>query len=448
MVEAFDCCIVGGGIAGLLTGAALSRNGLKTLLVEKTANLGGRSACVEHKKGYLVDSGIHVIRYCKKSPTAIIFKKFLGEKLKLIELGDAKFFSEEKWHDYPLSAAAIQTTTFFNEEERAKFMKILSEEIIKGKPEPLLDRNIKDWLEEIENKYDLKTKAPKTFLQVLAKFMLVSYGHLDKLSTGELVAGIKLGLKAGKGACYPQGGWKPLIEKLASFIKENGEIRTVTEVSEVIVEDGKARGVKIDGNIINSKIVILNVPAPEIFSLVDEKHFSKEFVKKCKEILPTSGISIDYGLKSKISEFNGSVLSAEPFTMSIFTSNIDPSVAPEGEQLYTIFQPTPLDVLKDEQQSNAYVKKIEEIIAKMFPGFFEQVSWKRIIKFPLVDGAIPFVTQHRNKRPSVKSDVIKNLYFTGDTYNGPGTGGEIAHASAELCIKTIIKDLELVVTKT
>jgi phytoene dehydrogenase-like protein len=444
MTEEVDCIICGAGIAGLLTGAALSRAGLKILMLEKTANLGGRSLCIE-KEGFLVDMGIHVIRYCKKSPTATIFKKLLGEKekLDLIELGDAKLFSGGKWYDYPLSAAAIQTTTFFNDVEKQQFMKILSEEIIQAKAITLLDKNVKEWIAEAEKKYDIKPGAARLFLETLAKFMLVSSGDLDKLSVGELVAGIQLGLKAGKGACYPSGGWKRFIKRLAAILKENGEIRMKTKVEKVLIEAGKIKGVIADGKIINSKIVIVNLPAQEIFTVLDEKLFSAAFIEKCKNLIPTAGVSIDYGLRKKVSDFNGSVLSTEPFTMSIFTSNIDSSVAPEGKQLYTIFQPTALDVIKNEEKANEIVKQIDKLAEEMFPGVSESVLWKRVLKFRMVDGAIPFISQHRDKRPSVKSEKIEGLYFTGDTYNGPGTGGEIAHASAELCITTIMKDLNI-----
>ena len=153
------------------------------------------------------------------------------------------------------------------------------------------------------------------------------------------------------------------------------------------------------------------------------------------------------GLKEKISDLDGIILSAEPFTMANFVSNIDPTVAPEGKQLYTIFQPTPVEVINDKAKSDEVVKTIEKLLEEMFPGFSEKVLWKRVVKWRMVDGAIPFVTQHRHKRPSVKSAEIEGLYFVGDTYNGPGTGGEIAHASAELCIKQIMKDLNLAIIK-
>lgn len=449
MTEEYDCIIVGAGIGGLLTGAALSQGlGLKTLMLEKTGVLGGRSGVIE-KEGFSVDSGLHVIRYCKKSPTATIFKKLLGkkEKLELIELGDAKLFSGGEWYDYPLSASAIETTTFFNEEEREQFKRILGEEIIGAKVDELFDKNVKDWIDATEKKFGIKPGPARIFLEALTKLILVSYGNLDKLSVGELIAGVQLGLKAGKGSCYPAGGWKPLIENLAKKIESNGEIRKKTKVEKVIIENKKVVGVQIGDKTIKSKIVVVDIPAQELFTVLDEELFSKDFVEKCRSIIPTAGVSIDYGLKEKLSELNGMILSSDPFTMSKFTSNIDPTVAPEGKQLYTIFQPTPVDVVSDKEKSDEVIENIEKLLNEMFPGFSNKVQWKRAVKWRMVDGAIPFITQHRNKRPSVKSDEIEGLYFTGDTYNGPGTGGEIAHASAELCIRAIMKDLNLAIIK-
>ncbi len=443
-IEEVDCVIIGAGIAGLLTGAALSRTGFKILVLEKTAIVGGRSFYLE-RDGFIVDNGIHVIRYCKKSPTALIFKKLLGkrEKLKLIKTGDAKLYADRKFHEYPLSASAIQSTTFFNDEEKQQFLEILNEEVIKADVEPLFDVSIQTWIDDAEKKYGIKPGPARVFLETLGKMMLVSYGELDKLSAGELVDGIKVGLKADKGSCYISGGWKELIGRLMAIIRENGEVRTKTEVSSVIVENKKVKGVKVAGKPIHAKIVIVNVPAQEIFSILDEGLFPRSFVERCKNLIPTAGVSIDYGLKQKVSEWDGNIFTAAPFTLSLFTSNLEPAVAPEGKQLYTIFQPTPLDVINDKTKSDEVAKDLEKLVEEMFPELPKNVLWKRVMKYKVADGALPLITQHRHKRPSVKSDYIEGLYFTGDTYDGPGTGGEIAHSSAELCIKTIMQDYKL-----
>ena len=124
--------------------------------------------------------------------------------------------------------------------------------------------------------------------------------------------------------------------------------------------------------------------------------------------------------------------------MSVFTSNLDEKIAPEGEQLYTIFQPTDLDVLTDKNKSEQVKNNLINILNNMYPNFSNKIIWHRTY-IGVADGAAPFVTQHRNKRPNVRSE-IKGLYFTGDSYSAAGTGGEIAHTSALLCANSILED--------
>jgi len=58
----YDVVIVGGGISGLSSLVALNKKGLKVLLLEKSAFLGGRAFSFEDQKtGEIVDNGQHVI---------------------------------------------------------------------------------------------------------------------------------------------------------------------------------------------------------------------------------------------------------------------------------------------------------------------------------------------------------------------------------------------------
>jgi all-trans-retinol 13,14-reductase len=104
-----DITIVGGGISGLLTGAILAKKGHNVMLFEKSSKLGGRSNSIE-KEGYIVDFGLHVIRYSTKSAIAKIFKKYLGEKLEMFNLGDIKLFKNGAFHDFPLSMRGLAST--------------------------------------------------------------------------------------------------------------------------------------------------------------------------------------------------------------------------------------------------------------------------------------------------------------------------------------------------
>jgi hypothetical protein len=80
----------------------------------------------------------------------------------------------------------------------------------------------------------------------------------------------------------------------------------------------------------------------------------------------------------------------------------------------------------------------------MYPGIKKKIKWKRILKLPIIDGAINYIGQTRDKRPNVKADSIQGLYFAGDTYNGPGLGGDIAPSSARLCAYTVLIDRQVI----
>ena len=84
---------------------------------------------------------------------------------------------------------------------------------------------------------------------------------------------------------------------------------------------------------------------------------------------------------------------------------------------------------------------MEKLIYQIYPGIEQKVKWKRPLIIPVMDGAVNYIGQTRDKRPNVKSDVITGLFFSGDTYNGPGLGGDIAPSSARLCAHRILEEL-------
>ncbi|MHA1300609.1 MAG: phytoene desaturase family protein [Candidatus Helarchaeota archaeon] len=434
---AFDTIIVGGGISGLLVGAILSKKGQKVLVLEKSPIVGGRANSIEYKKGYIVDWGIHLLRYSNKSTLAKqIFKKMLGEKLKIVNCGDIQLFQDGAFHDFPLSMRGLATTDIFNEEEKKAFGPVLVD-ILNLNVEKYLDVSVPDFIKELEEKHGNFSDPIRDFLIIVANLMCVST-KTELLSTGEFVDGIKTGAKAPSGTSYPIGGWKAILDRLVEIIQENGEIRTKTKVDSVKVENNTVKGINVGSEFIEAETIVLAVPVKNIFELIPESNFSTEFVKTVKNIIPTGGIWIDFGLKEKISEHNGTILTKTPFTMSFFASNLDPNVAPEGEQLYTIFQPTEVEIFEDREKAKKIEEDLMKLLNEMYPNFSEKVIWHRT-SVGIADGAAPFITQHRNKRPNVKSE-IKGLYFTGDSYGAPGTGGEISHTSAHLCAKAIIAD--------
>ncbi len=431
----YDVIIVGAGEGGLFTGAILAKNGLKTLVLEKKSRIGGRAMSFEYKQGYIVDWGIHSIRYGKKGVIPTIFRKDLGIKLKLLEYGHGKLFRNGEWIGMPTGIKEFMTTPLLSEEERELFIPLFLD-IVKLKVEDYLDVSIKDFFKDKitnENLWEL--------IRLIAAALMVT-PEIERASMGEMIYGIKQVVAAGKGATYPEGGWKGIFDKLTDIISENGEIRTNTAAKKVIISGNKVEGILLedDTKLVSDKVVVA-MPSQKIFSILPESKFPSSFINLCKNLINSSGVSVDIGLKEKYSEDRGLIAVDEPMCLGAFTSNIDPSTAPENEQLFTFVQHVPKEVLEDPQEAKRVLARTESLIYQIYPGIEQKIKWKRPLIIPVMDGAVNYIGQTRDKRPNVKSEVITGLFFSGDTYNGPGLGGDIAPSSARLCAHTLLHEL-------
>ncbi len=58
--KSFDCIIIGGGLSGLTAALLLRRAGKNVLLLEKSAEVGGR-ARTKVKNGFLLNFGAHAL---------------------------------------------------------------------------------------------------------------------------------------------------------------------------------------------------------------------------------------------------------------------------------------------------------------------------------------------------------------------------------------------------
>ncbi|MHA1208741.1 MAG: phytoene desaturase family protein [Candidatus Freyarchaeota archaeon] len=426
----WDVVIVGGGVAGLSAGAILAKEGFKTLLLEKRLRVGGRGNSFEYKKGYIVDFGIHALRLADEGAAAKVFER-IGEKLEIVEPEVQKLYYGEEWIDLPLSVNKLSTTPIFTQEDREELGLALTQ-MLANKPEEYWDVPVKKWAEE-----NVKSENLKWFLQdILTKLLLVA-ADMEVTSTGELFDLVQMFVKSGKGAGYAVGGWKTILDRLMEIIESNGEVRVGTQVEKIIVENNEVKGVVTREEKIEADRVIAAFPVQNLFSLVDERNFPQEFVEKAKNTIPSMGISIDYGFSKKISDFH-TFMCADPWMTAAFTSNMDPSVAPQGEQLLTVFSVQPPSVIRNLETAKQELQRIQNTIYRMFPEAKGNIRWMRPMILDIVDGAALTVNQSRDKRADVTT-TIKGLYLSGDTCNGEGAGGDIAFNSARRCADIILK---------
>ncbi|MHA1265849.1 MAG: phytoene desaturase family protein [Candidatus Helarchaeota archaeon] len=429
-----DVIIVGAGEGGLFTAAILAKNGFNSLVFEQKPVIGGRAMSFEYQPHYILDWGIHSVRYGKKGIIPSIFRKDLGIKLKLLDYGEGKLFQRGEWIPIPTSLNAFMETPLLTQQQREEFIPLFME-IIRLKVEDYLNVSVKEYFQDKISGGDLWR-----LIKLLAAGLMVT-PNIERASMGEMIDGLKQVIAAGKGAMYPKGGWKTIFDHLIEIICQEGEIRTNTPVSKVLIEGQQVKGVRLaDGTKIEGDRVVMAIPAQIIFALLPKTKFPSEFQNLCTNLISSSGISIEVGLRTKVSEEKGLLAVENPLTLACFQSNVDPSIAPADEQLFTMLQLHPQETVKSSYFSKQAIQGMLKLMEQMFPNIRPNIKWRRILKLPIIDGAINYIGQTRDKRPPVKSNVISGLYFAGDTYNGAGLGGDIAPSSARLCASYILEE--------
>ena len=286
-------------------------------------------------------------------------------------------------------------------------------------------------------------------------------------------------------AFFAAGGMGSLTQAMASAAKAAGvEIRTAAEVIEIRVKDGAATGVLLGtGEEISANAVISNAdPKRTLLKLTDPTHLSPDFVQKLQHYrgngtvakvnlalsaLPAFtalkntdggplkgrihiGHEIDY-LERAFDASKYGNFSPHPYLEATIPSMTDPTLAPEGRHVMSIYmQYAPYKLKGDwEGQRKALGQTVVQTLAQYAPNLPEMILTHQIITpqdledvYGLTGGQIfhgdlaldqfftmrPLLDWARYRTP------IENLYLCGSgTHPGAGlTGGSGANAAREI----------------
>ncbi len=426
----YDFIIVGGGIAGLELGAMLSHDGYKLLMIEQAEHVGGRTF-VHSRDGFELDNGIHLVRFGRKSAVANVLR-YIGKEIHFNPLGKSYIIDEHnKFILFPTSASGFTTSGLFNFSERLKALKIMVA-LKRGKEKGFERYTVDEWMQSANIRGGLKR-----YFSLVCASMLVC--PLPSVASAQALAeNIGMVLKTGISVEYPANGWQnDIITPLTDTIKENGEIRTGIKVDSVLIENGKAVGVKIKDEIINAKNTIIDIPSQDLGKILDIKQIQDERLKTAIELIPTSGISIDYAIDGRMSDINGLLYFENPISFGCFISNLSYHIAPSGKSMLTWFCPINNEDMKQKNKVKNYQQMLENRIEEVFPFLKTKTIFKRVLHLNTVDGVELNISQLRGKRLDYSVKGIEDLYFVGDTTAAPGAGGDIAHESSMKCYEKI-----------
>jgi len=267
------------------------------------------------------------------------------------------------------------------------------------------------------------------------------------------------------GVHFPIGGTGALVQGLLDLIKGlGGELRLNADVSEIVVENGRARGVRLaDGEIVAADIVISNADSAWTYRhLVPESARRKWTDRKLEKSRYSMGLFVWYfGTKRRypdvahhsillgpryrglLDDIFGARL-APDFSLYLHRPTAtDPGLAPDGMDGFYVLSPVPnLESDVDwQERAEPYRKAVENHLADtVLPGLGDEIVTSRVMT-PLdfrdellsFRGAAfsfePILSQSAWFRPHNRSEDVDGLYLVGaGTHPGAGVPGVLSSA--------------------
>ncbi|MEM7038221.1 MAG: NAD(P)/FAD-dependent oxidoreductase, partial [Bacteroidota bacterium] len=276
----FDAIVIGSGMGGMTTGALLARRGKRVLVLERHYTAGGFTH-VFKRRDYEWDVGIHYLGEVgwERSDGAKIFRYISDDQMEWADMGeeyDRIVFPDraygfvkgpqnfaanlKKW--FPEEAEAIDqymvlirkvtgaaSKLFFAERAIPGMFSSLVGGMMRKKMLRYARRTTAEVLDEITQNERLKAVLCGQY---------GDYGLPPKQSSFAIHCMVATHYLYG--AAYPVGGSERIAETVLPVIEAGGGTTLVrAEVDEIIVEKGKAVGVRMaDGGEFRSKLVISN----------------------------------------------------------------------------------------------------------------------------------------------------------------------------------------------
>jgi phytoene dehydrogenase-like protein len=392
MADKYDAIVIGSGLGGSVCAALLAKTGLKTLLLDKNNQPGGKSMGISVKgfRGELWPTfGIPI----EGGPFVEAFRQ-LGIESKLdVVLGSVAMMYRRKGEEWTTSvdapgvkvddpSANLFDSWGLDAEERVECMKVLAE-IFLFTPEELDeldDISVQQWITR-------RGDVPKPIQRFLATHSnLMATGVYETVAMSEIARIMQV--FSGRTTGYPRGGYGRIIDDILDVFKANGgELLTNARVEDITVEEGRVTGVKTKDKVFKAPIVVSNAGIqPTVLKLVGEEHFDKSYVGYVKDMPPSLGFTcirylfnkpvMEHGLYvattedsfldvERLEKMREGVIPDEIALDGVVASNFDPEMAPEGKQMLllgTWCTPDPAG-----KEMGALHKKIDELFAEMFP---------------------------------------------------------------------------------
>jgi len=483
--------VIGSGIGGLAAAIRLAARGYRVTILEKLDAPGGR-AYVHKRDGFSFDAGPTIITapFLLEELWALCGRRFEDDvDLRLMDPFYRIRFDDGRVFDYSGDAekvkAQIAEYSPADVEGYDRFM-AMSEKVFKVGFEDLAHVPFSSWtdmlkiapqmalLQSYRTVYGMVSKYIKDpyIRQVLSFHPLLIGGNPFTVTSIYVLISF---LERKWGVHSAMGGTGAVVNGLVSLVEGQGtEIRYKSEVERILVNNGKATGVRLaSGEEIPAHVVISDVdPATTYGKMMAEQPRKRWTDKKIERSAFSTGLFVWYfGTKRQYPDvkhhtillgprYKGLIQDifknkklAEDFSLYLYRPTAtDPSLAPEGCDTFYVLAPVPhLESGTDwEAQAEPYRARIARYLSEtVLPGLEDQIAtslvttpldFKHRLNSHLGAGFSfePTLIQSAWFRPHNESEEVDGLYLVGaGTHPGAGVPGVISSARV---LDTVVPD--------
>lgn len=469
----YDVIVIGGGIGGLTAGGLLAKEGMRVLVVEQEDQPGGFAR--DYRYGpYIINPAIHAIMGCNPSGEfgqgvidAVLNHLGVQDECEFISVNPlyrAQFpdfhidvptgreaYLETLLHHFPNEADGLHKlvnlcSTIFREFLNFPAVPRLQDWALMPFQFPNLFRRANATVSTVINRY-LSDPKLKSIYAIMYPYLALPPSRLSFLLWAGMMASY-----IEQGAYYCLGGFQNFVEALVSGIsKHGGELTLGTHVRNILAENGKVKGVKLEnGQEVAAPLVISNINPQIIFNdPLEESLVSSNYLRKLKN-LEVSGsvlglyLATDLDIHAleipKVTFFSPWNLEAA-YASSMqgrvggvgihIPTIVDPYLAPSGEHIIIMQAFIPDAFNSNPATRNQFAESLLDKAELVLPGLRNHITYiagsstEKEEKYPLhrlstIYGWANSVQQAVPRRLPNKTQ-ISGLYLAGH-WTQPGSG--------------------------
>jgi phytoene desaturase len=424
----YDAIVLGSGVGGSCAAALLAHAGMRVLLAEKRAYLGGRFSTSDHG-GYMCATGGLAVQV--GGPLEQVCAE-IGVDSGVKPASRSAWWIDGQFHEISASGGSLRSTirrVATSEDESKRVLTALADALNWLEPTDAL--SFRDWLDQ----YTTNPKIHGLFQATIASLLTVNTWELPAAEYFKLTKNIAP-LRFG----YVEGGSLRLWERMADVVRaRGGDVYTSCAAARISTDGGRVTGATLrlqnrDVHV-SAPIVVSNLGPHATVDLAGPEPFERSYLAHLdRDVKPTAILWLHFASDEPVLDYSAIAVCGTRRVNMVDAPSYDcPDVAPPGKHLYTVggAPPNALDPGDLDAEFDLVLQDLREIV----PGFDDRC---RVLTKTCYRGKWPGFRTVPGSPVSHRTPV-RGLFNVGDACCPRGFAGSMGAAKSAMLVREDVK---------